>query len=235
MVGVYYTQEKPFLIPEEENLMEVIAEDLSLWIERKETHQQLEKALEGTVNALANTLEQRDPYTAGHQKKVTQLALAIAEKMELPEERIEGLRVAGKVHDIGKINVPAEILSKPTELTDTEMDLVRSHAQTGYEILKDIDFPWPVADIVHQHHERLDGSGYPRGLEGKEIRLEARILGVADVVEAMSAHRPYRPAKGADQALEEIKGNKSRLYDPQVVEACIKLFKEDGFEFEGGG
>ncbi len=202
--------------------------------ELKESHKQLEQALEGTVNALASTLEQRDAYTAGHQKKVTQLALAIAQKMSLPEERIEGLRVAGTVHDIGKINVPVEILSKPTELGDTEMDLVKAHAQIGYEILKDVDFPWPVADIVHQHHERLDGSGYPQGLGGDEIRLEAKILGVADVVEAMNSHRPYRAAKGLDRALEEIKGNKGKLYDSQVVEACMKVF-EEGFEFEEGG
>ena len=200
--------------------------------ELRQSLERLQKTLEGTVHALASAVEMRDPYTAGHQRRVTELACAVAEEMGLSEEQIEGLRMAALIHDIGKINVPAEILSKPTHLTDIEFDLMKIHPQTGYDILKGIEFPWSVAQIVLQHHERLDGSGYPTGLKGDEILLEPRILGVADVVEAMSCHRPYRPARGLEKALEEIAQNKGKLYDSKVVDACLRLFAEGRFTFE---
>jgi putative nucleotidyltransferase with HDIG domain len=193
----------------------------------------LQRALEGTVNVLVSAIEIRDPYTAGHQRRVTKLACAIAHEMGLPEEQIEGLRMAGLIHDIGKMNVPAEILSKPGPLNDLQYGLIKSHARSGYEVLDGtVDFPWPVAQIVLQHHERMDGSGYPQGLSGEEIMLEARILSVADVVEAMASHRPYREPLGLDKALEEITRNGGVLYDPQVVDVCLKLFTEKGFTFE---
>ena len=173
----------------------------------------------------------RDPYTAGHQRRVTKLACAIAKEIGLTKEQIEGLRVAAIIHDIGKINIASEILSKPGRLTKLEFEMIKTHPQTGYEILKEIEFPWPVAQIVLQHHERMNGSGYPQGLSGKDILIEARILGVADVVEAMASYRPYRPALGIDKALEEILNNKGVLYDPDVVDACLKVFTEKGFKF----
>ncbi len=200
--------------------------------ESREASDRLRRSLEGTIQALALTTEMRDPYTAGHQERVTRLACAIAGKMGLSEERAESLRVAGLLHDVGKISIPAEILSKPTTLTPTEFSLVKAHPQTGYEILKGIDFPGPVAEIVLEHHERLDGCGYPRGLKGEAILLEAKILAVADVVEAMASHRPYRPALGIEVALETTSKEKGTLYDPAVVEACIRLFSEGRFAFE---
>ncbi|MFZ5450768.1 MAG: HD domain-containing phosphohydrolase [Thermodesulfobacteriota bacterium] len=197
----------------------------------RESHANFRKALYGTVNALALAMEMRDPYTAGHQQRVTLLACAIAGEMGLPEDQIRGLKVAGTLHDIGKITTPAEILSKPSKLSEHEMGLIRDHAQASHDILRDVEFPWPVATIILQHHERLDGSGYPRGLKDKEIILEAKILAVADVVEAMVSHRPYRPALGIDRALEEISRNKGVLYDSEAVDTCLKLFVEKGFEF----
>ena len=197
----------------------------------QESHEKLRKALCGTVSTLASALEMRDPYTAGHQQRVTQLACAVATEMGLQEDRIEGLQVAGTLHDIGKITIPAEILSRPAKLGEHEMGLVRNHAQASYDILREVEFPWPVAKIILQHHERLDGSGYPSGLKGGEILLEARILAVADVVEAMASHRPYRPALGIEKALEEISQNQGVLYDPEVVEACIKIFTEKNYKF----
>ena len=191
----------------------------------------LRKALGGIIQAMALTVETRDPYTSGHQRRVADLARSIAHEMGLPEDQVDGLRMAGIVHDLGKIAVPAEILSKPTKLTDLEFALIKVHPQISYDILKDIDFPWPVAEIVLQHHERMDGSGYPQGLKGENILLEARILMVADVVEAIASHRPYRPALGIDAALEEIEKNKGILYDPEVVEVCLRLFKEKGYSF----
>jgi PAS domain S-box-containing protein/putative nucleotidyltransferase with HDIG domain len=190
----------------------------------------LERTLKGAVSALAATTKYRDPYTAGHQELVTDLACAIAKEMGLPEARIDGLRVAGQLHDLGKIALPAEVLTKPSKLTETETLLIRTHVQAGYEILTTIDFPWPVAEIVLQHHERMDGSGYPQGLAGDDILLEARILAVADVVEAMARHRPYRPALGIDKALEEISLNKGVLFDPTAVDACLKLITEGLFD-----
>lgn len=194
--------------------------------------EKLQQTLNGTVTALAATVETRDPYTAGHQRRVTQLACAIAQEMWLPPDQVDGIRVTGFIHDIGKIAVPAEILSKPSLLTRNELQIVQTHPQVGFEILRGIEFPWPVAQAILQHHERLNGSGYPFGLTADDIILEARILMVADVVEAMASHRPYRPGLGVDQALEEIHQNKGALYDPEVVEACLRLFKEKGFKFE---
>lgn len=197
----------------------------------RESHANFRRALYSTVDALALAMEMRDPYTAGHQQRVTQLACAIAGEMGLPEDQIRGLKVAGALHDIGKITTPAEILSKPSRLREHEMGLIRDHAQASHDILKNVKFPWPVATIILQHHERLDGSGYPGGLKDKEIILGAKILAVADVVEAMVSHRPYRPALGIDRALEEISRNKGVLYDSEIVDVCIKLFVEKRFEF----
>ncbi|HDJ30241.1 MAG TPA: HD-GYP domain-containing protein, partial [Candidatus Acetothermia bacterium] len=196
----------------------------------KDSYEKLERTLEGIVEALGAAIELRDPYTAGHQRRVAELAVAIAEEMGLPTEKVEATRYAALVHDIGKLAVPAEILAKPAALTDTEFSLIKFHPQQAYDILKEIDFPWPLAEIVLQHHERLDGSGYPNGLKGDEILLEARIIAVADVVEAMSSHRPYRPALGIEAACDEIKAKRGRLYDPDVVDACVSLF-EKGFSF----
>lgn len=207
--------------------------------ERKQTEQKLQqsykklqKTMEDAIYTIGKIVETRDPYTAGHQKNVSQLATFIAQEMKLPQDRIEGVRIASLIHDIGKIAIPAEILSEPSRLTEIEYNLIQAHSQTGYDILKSIEFPWPVAEIVLQHHEKIDGSGYPNKLKGDEIILEAKIIGVADVVDAMSSHRPYRPALGIDKALEEISQNKGILYAPEVVDACIKLFKEKGFKFE---
>jgi PAS domain S-box-containing protein/putative nucleotidyltransferase with HDIG domain len=196
-----------------------------------QSYDRLKQAMEGTVQAMAYTIETRDPYTAGHQRRVTQLACALAERMGLPSDVLEGVRMAGDLHDIGKIYVPAEILSKPGKLSEAEYNIIKTHSQVGYDILKTIEFPWPIADIVLQHHERMNGSGYPAGLQGKDILLEARILAVADVIEAMATHRPYRPALSIEDALEEISENKGKLYDPKVVEVCLKIF-EEGFAFE---
>ena len=193
---------------------------------------QLQDSLEGTVRAIASMVEMRDPYTAGHQAKVADLAVAIARQMELPDEQVHAIHLAGLVHDLGKIQVPAEILSKPGKLTDIEFSLIKVHPQAGYDILKGIDFPWPIAQMVLQHHERLDGTGYPQGLKGDAILLEARILAVADVVEAISAHRPYRAGLGIEVALGEIAKNRGKYYDPQVVDVCLALFREQHYSFK---
>jgi PAS domain S-box-containing protein len=191
----------------------------------------LRKTIGAAIRTLAATVETRDPYTAGHQQRVADLARQIAGEMSVDTDRLFGLGLAALVHDIGKIGVPAEILSKPTKLTKLEFNLIQTHAQTAYDILKDMEFPWPIAEIVYEHHERLDGSGYPRGLKGVEISLEARILAVADVVEAMSSHRPYRPGLGIDAALAEIAKNSGVLYEPEAVDVCLRLFREKGFTF----
>ena len=200
--------------------------------ELEQSYRQLQKTMQDIVKIIAKVVEVKDPYTAGHQYRVSQLAARIAKELKLCPDKLEGIRIASLVHDIGKISIPAEILSKPTKLNEIEYSLIKGHSQIGADILKTIDFPWPVAEIILQHHERLDGSGYPQGLKGDEILPEARIMGVADVVEAMSSHRPYRPALGIDKALEEISQNKGILYDPEVVDTCIKLFKEKEFKFK---
>jgi putative nucleotidyltransferase with HDIG domain len=192
--------------------------------------EKLQRTMTQTVNALATVVEIRDPYTAGHQRKVTSLAVAIAREMGLGEDQVEAIFVAATLHDIGKISIPSEILSKPGKISDMELGLIRNHSQSGYEIIKSIEFPWPVAEIVLQHHERLNGSGYPRGLQGEKILLSARIIAVADVVEAMAADRPYRAAQGLDKALEEITMHRGDFYDPVVVDACNKLFSQSGFD-----
>jgi PAS domain S-box-containing protein/putative nucleotidyltransferase with HDIG domain len=194
--------------------------------------EQLRRAVETTIRVLVLAVETKDPYTAGHQKRTTNLARAMATEMDLPPEKIEGLRMAGVIHDIGKISIPSEILSKPTKLPAMEYSLIKEHARHGYEILKDVESPWPLADIVYQHHERINGSGYPRGLKGEEILIEALILAVADVVEAMASHRLYRPALGMSAALEEIEENRGILYDPAAVETCLRLIREKGFQLD---
>ncbi|MBW6486433.1 MAG: HD-GYP domain-containing protein [Syntrophobacterales bacterium] len=181
-----------------------------------------------TIQVMVSAVEARDPYTAGHQIRSADLARAIATEMGLPEEKIQGIRMAGSIHDIGKISIPAEILSKPTKLTDIEFAMIKEHAQRGFELLKDVESPWPLAEIVLQHHERMDGSGYPGKLKGEEILIEARILSVADVVEAMASHRPYRPALGIDAALAEIENNRGIFYDNAVADACLRLFRVKG-------
>jgi len=196
-----------------------------------ESLKNLQKALKGTVQALANTLESKDPYTARHQRRVVQLACALAKELGESPDYIEGIRVIGFLHDLGKIAVPGEILSKPSRLSAYEFNLIKVHPQAGYDILKDIDFPWPVALAVLQHHERLDGSGYPHGLLGHDIIKEAKILAVADVVEAIASHRPYRPALGIDRAMAEISRHQGILYDPAVVQTCLRLFSENRFSF----
>jgi PAS domain S-box-containing protein len=193
----------------------------------------IRKALGGTVQAIAVTVEARDPYTAGHQRRVADLARAIATEMNLPIDIIDGIRMAAAIHDLGKISVPAEILSKPTKLKKTEFDLIKEHSQSGYDILKDIDFPWPVARTVLEHHERMNGSGYPNGLTGDKILMESRIIAVADVVESMGSHRPYRPSLGIEVALEEIEKNRGTHYDNAVADACLRIFREKGFQLQG--
>ena len=198
----------------------------------KESYNKLDKTLDAVIQTIALTVELRDPYTAGHQHRVARLACAIAAGMGLSPEKIKGIGVVGAIHDIGKICVPAEILSKPGRITDAEFSIIKEHPRTGYDILKGIDFPWPVAQSVLQHHERMNGTGYPGRLSGENIILEARILAVADVVEAMASHRPYRASLGIDKALEEISQKKGILYDSLVADACLKLFHEKGFNID---
>jgi len=199
--------------------------------ELKQTSLRLQRAIEGAINAVALTTEIRDPYTAGHQHRVAKLACSIGKELGLSESQIEGVRVAGTLHDIGKIYVPAEILSRPGRLRQNEINLVKDHAQVGYDLLSTIEFPWPVAQIVLQHHERINGSGYPFGLSGDEIMIEAKIMSVADVVEAMASHRPYRPALSIEEALLEISQQRGVLYSAEAVDACIKVFTQKGFKF----
>jgi len=200
--------------------------------EIKVSRRKLKKTLDDVINTLASIVETRDPYTSGHQKRVASLATAIAEELGLSRDRVEAMGTAALIHDIGKINVPASILARPGKVSEIEFDMIKTHSQVGYDIIKRIEFPWPIADIILQHHERIDGSGYPKGLKGKDIKFEAKILAVADVVEAMASHRPYRPALGIDKALEEIKQGKGKLYDPEVADACVRLFEKKKFDFD---
>jgi PAS domain S-box-containing protein len=221
-------------------LLEELASDLAFGVQSHRTslaHEEgmkrLHDAMMATVEAVSIALEKRDPYTAGHQNRVASLSVAIAREMGYSEERIEGIRLGSMVHDIGKISVPAEILNRPGRLSSDEFGIIKAHPEAGYDILKGVDFPWPIAQMVLQHHERIDGSGYPLGLKGAEITEEARILAVADVVEAITSHRPYRPSLGLDIALAEVERGRGSAYDPQVVDACLSLFREKDFEWEG--
>lgn len=240
-----YASEPDAFDAESRGLLAELAEDLSFGVTALRTRAQRDRALkelqgfaerirrnlDDTIDAFAAVVEMRDPYTAGHERRVAELAAAIGREMGLQPEQVEGLRVAGGIHDVGKIKVPAEILTKPGELNELEFGLIRMHTQAGFEILHGIDFPWPIAATVSQHHERLDGSGYPQGLKDGEIVLEAQILAVADVVESMISHRPYRPALGIEAALDDIVENRGKLYNPQAVDACLKLFRSGGFKF----
>jgi PAS domain S-box-containing protein/putative nucleotidyltransferase with HDIG domain len=220
-------------------ILKFVSGQIALAVERKKKEQQLQSSyvklkstMESTIYAIASLVELRDPYTAGHQRRVAELAYAIATSMGLPDGQREAVRMAAMIHDIGKINIPAEILTKPTQLTEPEFDIVKIHPKIAYDVLKKIVFPRPIAEIVLQHHERLNGSGYPRGLKGDDIMLEARILCLADVVEAMSSYRPYRPARGIEVTLAEISNNQDILYDREAVEICLRLFTEQAFSFE---
>ena len=241
VVGVIniYIEEKHKQNKREEEFLCAVADMLSGIIKHKQAEDEirqnlhnLREAIEGSIELTALMVEAKDPYTAGHQRRVSILSCAIAKEMNLSEEQIEGTKIAGLIHDLGKISIPSEILSKPGRITDIEFSLIKNHPQIVYNILKTTKFPWPIKQIVLQHHERMDGSGYPSGLLGEKILIEARILGVADVVEAISSHRPYRPALGIDKALEEISKNRGILYDPKVVDACLNLFTKKEFKFE---
>ena len=200
--------------------------------ELKQSDKRLQKIIEDIADIITKVIELRDPYSIGHLQRVSKLAMAIAQEMKLPQDKIEGIKIASLVHDIGKVNLPSEIVRKPGKLIEVEFNLIKSHPKISYDLLKRIDFPWPIAEIIFQHQEKINGSGYPRGLKGDEICIEAKILGVANVVEAMSSYRSYRPALIIDEALNEIDKNKNIIFDPEVVDACIKLFKEKGFKFE---
>ena len=235
----FYSGEPDAFGPEEVVLLTQLAVDLAYGISAQRDHagreaalNALKEVLKSTVQAIATAVEMRDAYTAGHQRRVAALATAIAREIGLKEEQIEGLFLAATIHDVGKINVPGELLSKPGKLTSLEYQMLQTHVQTGYDIVKGVKFPWPIAQIILQHHERLDGSGYPQGLKGDAMLPEAKILAVADVVEAMMSHRPYRQALGVDAALAEIEKHKGRLYDPAAVEACVALFRGKEFEFD---
>jgi putative nucleotidyltransferase with HDIG domain len=231
--GVPYSNEDRELLKTVSASVAISMDNASQYESMKREHRELHKAVDGVIHAVSSVVETRDPYTAGHQRRVAELSRAIARKMHLSEWQITGIYIAGLLHDVGKVAVPAEILSKPGKLSQYEFRLIKDHPKVGYEILERIEFPWPVTKVILQHHERLDGSGYPDGISGDAIILEARILGVADVVEAMSSHRPYRPALGLDNALNEISQQRGILYDSDVVDACLKLFSNKRFDFEG--
>jgi putative nucleotidyltransferase with HDIG domain len=244
-IGIYSGEEDVFDDEEVDHLLEM-ASDLTFGIlslrtkrERDESALELKKSLERmqqlfnqTIASLEAVVRIRDPYTAEHQRRVTELAVAIAHEMGLKDDLKKAILIAASLHDIGKMNIPSDILNKPGKITELEYSLIKSHCRTGYEIIKNINFPWSIDEILLQHHECMDGSGYPQGLKGHEIHLPARIIGVADVVEAMSSHRPYRPALGVEKALEEIIGQRGIKYDSDVVDACLNLFNNKGFEFK---
>ena len=224
---------------EERRLLKMVAADVAASIDNanlfenvKRKQSDIEKAMDGVIHAVSLVVESRDPYTAGHQRRVAELSRSIAIMMGLSEWQVMGIYVAGLLHDVGKVAVPSEILNKSGKINQHEYSIIKCHSQVGYEILQKIDFPWPVTTAILQHHERLNGSGYPAGTSGQEIIMEARILGVADVVEAMSSHRPYRPALGLGNALGEIEAGRGVLYDPQVVDACLNLLQKNGAAFE---
>ncbi|MBE3117380.1 MAG: HD domain-containing protein [Candidatus Atribacteria bacterium] len=224
----------------EESFLRAAAEVLVGLIEKQRAHDtltetlaRLRKILGGIIDLMASVVESKDPYTAGHQRRVSDLARSIATEMGLPSEEVEGIRTAGLIHDLGKIAIPAEILSKPGRLTALEYQLIQTHVSVAYELLKPIQFPWPIANAVAQHHERLDGSGYPAQLKGDAIGVPGRVLAVADVVESMASHRPYRPALGMDRALEEIQRGRGTQYDPNAVDACLRLFREKAYSLRG--
>jgi len=211
-------------------ILQDITEHKRMDAELQRTLDSLRKAFGATIQVMISAIEMRDPYTAGHQKRCADIARAIAMEMGFTQEKVDGIRMVGTIHDIGKLSVPAEILTKPTKLTGLEFSLIKEHSLSGYEMLKDIESPWPLAEIIYQHHERMNGTGYPRNLKGDEILIEARIMAVADVVEAMASHRPYRAALGIKVALEEIEKNRGLLYDDAVVDACLRLFRENGYQ-----
>jgi PAS domain S-box-containing protein len=222
------------------HFFEGLGSSIGIALTRKRAEQQLQDTLESlrkavgtTIQVLTSTVETRDPYTAGHQTRSADLARGIATEMGLPQEKVDAIRIAGSIHDIGKLSIPAEILSKPAKLSEIEFSLIKEHSRKGFEMLKDVESPWPLAEIVYQHHERMDGSGYPRNLKGEDICIESRILAVADVVESMASHRPYRPALGVDAALDEIEKNRGIFYDDAVADACLRLFREKGFQLAG--
>jgi HD-GYP domain-containing protein (c-di-GMP phosphodiesterase class II) len=227
-----YSVHKGIFTPEVRALVIELGADITFVLEALEDQAKLRRGLEATIGAIAATIETRDPYTAGHQRRVAALAAAIAAEMGLPAPAVEGIHFGALIHDLGKVQVPAEILAKPARLTPLEFELIKTHPRAGYDIVKEIEFPWPVALMVLQHHERLDGSGYPQGLKGDAISLEARILAVADVVEAMSSHRPYRPGLGIEAALKEIEAKRGTWFEPAAVDACLHLFREKRFAFE---
>ena len=234
-----YAAEPGAFDADEMKLLQELADDLVFGIrsqrehiEREALDQRWRASLEATIGAIASTVEMRDPYTSGHQQRVARLATAIARRLSMSEHDIHGIYLAGIIHDVGKINIPAEILNRPGKLSKLEFQLIQGHPQAGYDIVKGVDFPWPIAQMVLQHHERLDGSGYPQGIKGDTMLREAKILAIADVVEAMMSHRPYRPALGIDAALAEVEKGKGTLFDPEAVDACIALFREDGFHFD---
>jgi len=225
---------KPFNLQYIDTSVTVKISDLLTKTEGKlrDSYESLQKILDGIIKAMARVVETRDPYTAGHQERVARLATAIADEMGWNSERINVIRIASIMHDLGKIYVPAEILTKPDKLSPIEFEIIKTHPAVGYDILKEIEFPWPVAEIIHQHHERVNGSGYPRGLKSDDIMMESKILCVADVVEAMASHRPYRPGHGIDAALEEVSKNRGVLFDSLVVDACVRIFREKGFKLQ---